>query len=313
MERLVPSATAVLALAVAFDCRVEDLFSFASDSDGEPKWAWEPKVDPCRYWHAAVHGQTLIYPIEATAVPRRHHGVFREKRFERRGDVAAADVLVVASCDPALDLLAEEYQRQSGFQMLGLQRTSRDALSLLANGLVHAAAVHLEPRGHDGANAAAVASVISGSVCMLRTAFWQEGLALAPGVQVRNVKQAIEGRFRWVGREPGSAACDLQREILPNCKPKGVASSHRGVAEALRGGWADVGVCVRLASEEAELGFLPLREENCEICFLSKSRSDPRLQALIETAQSVSYRNLLNDLPGYDASEIGILNVVEAK
>jgi hypothetical protein len=49
----------------------------------------------------------------------------------------------------------------------------------------------------------------------------------------------------------------------------------RGVADAVRCGWADVGVCLRLTSEEAELEFLGPREESSEICY-PEAMSDAR-------------------------------------
>jgi molybdate-binding protein len=77
------------------------------------------------------------------------------------------------------------------------------------------------------------------------------------------------------------------------------------VVEAIRCGWADIGVCVRLASEEAGLQFLPIRDEVYELCFPCASERDPRIQALKETIRSTSYRKLLHDLPGYDPAECG--------
>ena len=140
--------------------------------------------------------------------------------------------------------------------------------------------------------------ILGDAFCLLRAAFWQEGLAVASGRHVRSVQKAIDGRLRWVGREPGSAAGELQQELLSGRLPKRVVRGHRAVAEALRAGWADVGVCVRLASEEAGLDFLTVREETCDLCFPAQCGGDPRLQALVETVQSSAYRAVMQDLPG---------------
>ena len=267
MGRLVPAATAVLALAAALECRVEDLFSLVAEGQSAgpvglgARWRAVPLLARQR------GGAKLLYPVEPTCMPLAHDGIFHEGRFEDRGQVPASDVLVVASCDPALGLLANEYHRLSGFHILALQRPSREALSLLARGLVHVAGVHLERRGQRGYNAAAAREILGDAFCLLRTAFWQEGLAVASSRRVRSVQRAVDGRLRWVGREPGSAAGELQQELLSGRVPKHVARGHRNVAEAVRAGWADVGVCVRLVSEEAGLDFLTVREETCDLCF----------------------------------------------
>jgi molybdate-binding protein/DNA-binding XRE family transcriptional regulator len=307
MGRLVPSATAALALAGALDCRVEDLFALVGESENAGQWAWEPAGETCRYWHAEVAKHKLLYPVEPVCSPLAHHGVYQQGRFESRGEISPSEVLVVASCDPALGLLAEEFHRASGFRMLALQRSSREALELAARGAVHAAGVHLERRGQRGRNAAAARGIMGEPFCLLRTAYWQEGLTLSHRRHVRSVQSAVEGRLRWVGREPGSAAGELQQELLGGRVPKHVVQGHRSVAEAVRAGWADVGVCVRLVSEEAGLAFLVVREESCELCFPAKSSRDPRVQALVETVQSAAYRSLLGDLPGYDVSGTGEL------
>ena len=68
-----------------------------------------------------------------------------------------------------------------------------------------------------------------------------------------------------------------------------------------------MGVCLRLVSEEAGLDFLRVREEEYDFCYPAELEGDPRIQALVETVRSSSYRGMLGDLPGYDAAETGEL------
>ncbi len=80
------------------------------------------------------------------------------------------------------------------------------------------------------------------------------------------------------------------------------------MADAIRGSWAQAGVCLRLVSEEANLKFLSVRKERYEICFPESLAEDPRLEALSGVVRSGRYRRLLGELPGYDVSHIGELN-----
>ncbi len=82
------------------------------------------------------------------------------------------------------------------------------------------------------------------------------------------------------------------------------------MAEALRGGWADAGVCLRLVSEEAGLDFLGVRQEAYDLCFPTRWEDDPRLKALVHAVRSPSYRQALGDLPGYDSTAAGALQRV---
>lgn len=307
IDRLVPSVAAALALATALGCTVEALFGWA-DTLSEPEWAWPPPQTPCRFWQARVRGRIVRYPAEDTPTPgTAHDGVYRDGAFFPRGGDDADTTLVVASCDPAAGLLAAEYARSTGFRLLILPRSSRAALTLLGRGLVHAAGVHFStPTTPDG-NDRAVADALGADHRLLRVADWQEGLAVVRGTGVNSVGRAVRSStLRWVGREPGSAARQCLDDLRPDRPaPRRLAHDHRGVAEAVRSGWADIGVCHRLVAEEAGLSFLPVRQEGFDLCYPAATEGDTRLAALFRLVRSADCRKLLGDLPGIDTRRAG--------
>jgi molybdate-binding protein len=208
---------------------------------------------------------------------------------------------VLAGCDPAAGLLATEYARASGLRLLVLQRSSREALDLLCQGLVHVAGTHLATVEKPDGNALAARSIVGVGYSLLKLATWQEGLALGPRVSASSLDMILRSRLRWIGREPGSGAGECQDELLRDrTRPRRLARDHWGVAEAIRCDWADVGVCPQLTCEEAGLKFIPVREETYELCFPTALESDPRLRALFQLIRSGNYRRWLSDLPGYD-------------
>ncbi len=305
--RLVPSVTAALSISAVFGCSVEELFGTITNSESTSAWAWKCPVVPCRYWQAQVGGRVLHYPVEgsvAGSVP--HDGVWDGRAIPlRRADIASK-TLVMASCDPAAGLLANEAARLTGLRLLVFPRSSQKALSLLAEGAVHVAGVHLATEDDPDGNADAVKAKIQTETTLLRVAKWQEGLAVSPQARVRSVQQTLRSRLRWVGREVGSGARQCMDNLLETRpRPRRIASDHRGVAEAVRCGWADVGVCLQLVCEEAGLRFLGVRQDTYDLCFASDAETDPRLQALLRTIRSSTYRKLLSELPGYDPSEMG--------
>lgn len=308
MGRLVPSAAAALALAATFGCRVEDLFQLDREGNGpDVAWAWPPAQVPCRYWLARVGARRLRYPVEAggTAGPA-HDGTFDGATL--RESPAAPDdrTLVLASCDPAAGLLAAELERRGGVRLVVLPRSSRQALELLREGLVHVAGVHLAALDDDSGNAAVVRQELGADYLLLRAAEWDEGLAVAPASRVRSPSAALRAALRWVGREPGSGARQCLDELRPGGRPpRRLARDHRGVAEAIRCGWADIGVCLRLAGVEAGLDFFTIRREAYDLCLPRSFETDPRGQALIQALRTPTFRGLLADLPGYDATRTG--------
>lgn len=306
--KLVPSTVAALALAKVFGCTVEDLFQMGGPT--ELHWAWPPPQTPCRYWRAMVSGRLLLYPVEHSPlgmVP--HDGVFREGRLFESPFSDPYRTLVMASCDPAAGLLAAEYSRSTPYRMLVLSRPSRGALQLLRDGLAHVAGLHLARSSAPEENNRAAREILNGPFTLLRLADWQEGLVLAPGLGLNSVRQILESNVRWVGRENGSGARQVLDELLQGSRsPTMMARDHLGVVEAIRAGWAEAGVSVRLVSDEAGLDFIALREEAFDLCIPETQADDPRVKALVEVVRSNSLKSMLGDLPGYDVKSTGELS-----
>ncbi len=312
--RLVPSVAAALGLAGVLDRSVEELFGGGVPDRAEPAWAWPAPRQPWRFWHASVGGRTLLFPAEPTPLGIiAHDGVSRDGECRVDGGVEPGKTLVMACCDPAAGLLAAEYARATGFRLLILPRSSNQALALLDRGLVHVAGAHLATAEDDGGNARAVVELVGEAACLLRVARWEEGLALAGGVAARSVRSTLRSDLAWVGREPGSGARRCLDRLRPGRPaPERVAHDHRGVAEAIRSGWAQVGVCLRLTGEEAGLRFLGIQVEAYDLCYPQRAEGDPRIQGLIRVVRSGTYRRLLGELPGYDASSAGDVERVMA-
>jgi molybdate-binding protein/DNA-binding XRE family transcriptional regulator len=312
-QRVVPSVAAALAIGAALGARVEELFGHRSGDAAGPAWAWPAAGDPARFWHAEVGGRVLWYPVEGTDLGEiGHDGLFRNGVAEISDRNAPQRTLVMACCDPAAALLATELARVGDFRLLVLPRSSGRALELLGAGLVHVAGVHLSHASRKPGNAGAVREALGPGFSLVHVARWTEGLAVGPGVSLRNVQGAVRSKLRWIGREPGSGARQCLDEILEGrAPPRRIARDHRGVADAIRCGWGDVGVCLQLVSEEAGLGFLSVRDESYDLCFRTELESDPRLRALISILRSSAYRKLLGELPGYDATHTGELTRIE--
>lgn len=311
--RLVPSVAGALGLASAFGCRVEDLFAAPLPATGDAEWAWSPARTPCRYRRAEVGGRTRLYPAEASPwgiAP--HDGVASEPGEVAGGGADPRATLVLASCDPALGLLAAELARAAGVRLLAIPRSSRAALDLLGRGVVHVAGVHLAEAGEPGGNAGAIRSELGAGYSLIRVARWEEGVAVAPGRGFPSADAAARADLRWVGREEGSGARLCQDEVLGRRRrpPERTADDHRGVADAIRQGWADAGVCLRLVVEESGLDFLDVRRAAYDLCFADRDRDDPRIRALVEVVRSPAYLKALGELPGYDGDGGGELDRV---
>lgn len=306
--RLTPSVSAALAVAKALECSVEELFGSGDTSGpGGLEWAWQPRFETSRYWEAEVGGRKWLYPVEALPGSAwAHDGISREKVLHERGDWDASQTLVLAGCDPAAGLLAAEYAAASGFRLLAFSRGGGVALDLLKQGVVHVAALHRSTEEKPDQNAETTRERLGGGYRLLRSADWQEGIVLPADDHTRSVSACAKQVRQWAMREPGSAARECLDGLLDKPRAsKRVMMSHQAVVEAVRGGWAEAGVCVRLCAEDAGLRFLPVRNESLDLCFSASLERDPRVQALIRLLRSRAHRRLIDELPGYDARHTG--------
>lgn len=314
--RLEPSTATALSLARALETPIDRLFWLPDDrGPAALDWAIEPAGGRGRAWRAVVGGRERLYPVEPSPLGLApHDGVVENGVFQGSDAFDPARTIVLASCDPAVSLLARELAAQGDFRLIVLPRSSGAALDLLARGLVHAAGVHLAPSelatGNELELAPYLGAAAAGAFRLIHGARWQSVVAYAPGGRYKSLRALLGARLRWVGREPGSGARRCLDELLGHSRrvrldelPR--ARDHQGVAEALRGRWADAGVCLQLSSEQAGLDYFKIRQETYELCVPESFLGDPRGPALMDALQAPRYRRALDQTPGYDAAATG--------
>jgi len=300
-ERLIPSVVSALALAKLLHCTVEQLFSNNKDASNSEVWAWEPTGNSMRYWRAEVAGKTVMYPAISTPMVTP-----LPDEMGAGISTPSEETLVMACCDPAAGLLASQFAKMTGMRLLVIPRSSRKAVEMLKNGLVHLAGLHLSTEEEPDMNSQVIRESLGQGYAMMRVAKWQEGIAVSTIKKLRSARAAKKAKFTWIGREPGSGARQCLDRLLDDRRViRRIAQHHRGVAEAVQLGWADAGVCVQLVSAEAGLDFLPVQEEAYDVCYSRSLADDRRIKAFLRVIRSAAYRKILSELPGYNCSETG--------
>lgn len=307
--RLAPSVHAALALAHALHSTVEELFGVTPKSTESVEWGIAPNTPRPRYWYANIGSETLSYPIaEDSTQLDWHDAVYNPVQVESPDPELADRTLVVAGCDPSAHLLAAEYHRQFQFRMIVLRRNSRESLQLLTAGKVHVAGMHFGRSEEKSANRKAARESLGKKCSLIRVAKWEEGVAVSPALESSSISSLLRRRARWIGREEGSGARQLQEEVLGSRPaPRRMALDHRMMAACIKAGWGDAGACVRLCSEEAGLHFISLHAKHYDFCFRDDMSADPRVSALLATLRSRRFRSKLAELPGYHTEQTGEL------
>lgn len=314
--RLVPSVAASLAIAAALGCRVEDLFRVASsDSLSAESLAWAPAdAGEFRCREVEIGGVRKLFPLESSPLGVvSHDGIVMSGSYRRTGSPDPARTLVMATCDPAANLMADELMKHSGVKLLCYQRSSRKALEMLGQGLVHVAGLHLARASEPCVNADEARKLLGPGYTLVRISNWEEGIAFAAGARLPASVSKLRNEVRWVGREPGSGARQCLDELLEMRSPDSMmlAGDHQAVAAAVRNGWAEAGVCLKIVGAESALKFRTIREEAYDICYATSLENDARVKALLQVVKSDSFRRTIGELPGYDSKPMGEIDRIQ--
>src|SRR5579859_4389071 len=204
-----PSLRVALALAQALGMTVEELFGaegavpkVSARLVGEPGQGRGPGGD--RVTLAPVGDSFVALPLSGATASRAGFlpaggllaGRPRRQAVERWPDARDVDVrpigpprptLVVAGCDPALPLLTEPLSLlDPPIAFSWWPCSSREALRLAAEGLVHAAGAHLRDRSGEY-NTESAAELLSGGAEVIGSSAWREGLVLGSAAATSGV------------------------------------------------------------------------------------------------------------------------------
>jgi molybdate-binding protein/DNA-binding PadR family transcriptional regulator len=242
-----------------------------------------------------------------------------ERAARRRAEAAAAALAVrapasgppiVGSDDPLLARLSEA----AG---LALEtRGSYGGLWALSRGDTDVAAVHLRDPDTREYNAPFIRRLLPEDDVLLVNLAWREtGLLLAPGNprRIRRLTDLCRPGVRLVNRQPAAGTRLL---LLLELRAAGIDAhalagwddvlpTHAAVAEAVRGGAADVGPGLRAVADANGLAFLPLARERYDLAvrrrFFDSAAAEPLRRALAARA----LRRAAAGLGGYDLGDSG--------
>jgi molybdate transport repressor ModE-like protein len=159
------------------------------------------------------------------------------------------------------------------------------------------------------------------SDCLIHLAVRNQGLFVAPGnpKQILDLPDLIRSDLRFVNREAGSGTRMLLELMLAgqgisHKKINGFENTeftHSAVAAFIASGMADVGFGVQTAAHRFGLGFIPLVRERYFFALPAASLQDPLIRAVIDILQSDGFRKVVNNLAGYDATDMGKIQTIK--
>ncbi len=256
----------------------------------------------------AARAHTILRQAGVTSGTPRSASVVTPDGAARALALSAGEgtVRVSGSDDPALDLLLSTVgpavERASG------GRGSVAGLSLLAQGSVDAAAVHLHDARTGRCNDTYTRRVLGGEPAMLVHLWSREQGILVPRGNPRvlgGVADLDGTRLAW--RAPGTGSRLMLTRLLVEAgvaPPDGeLCDSHLGVAVAVTTGAVDAGLAVRSVASAVDADFIPLQWEDFELAV--EPESIGLLVPVRDVLAGTSVQDRLTRMDGYDLGRCG--------
>jgi molybdate-binding protein/DNA-binding XRE family transcriptional regulator len=321
--RYLPNTLSALRLAKVFDCTVEDLFAIREENEQPLRLPEDDLPEGTRLAVGKVRNRLVGLALRASmqftlrSADALSSGPRRARLFA--SPQALEESLLLAGCDPALDLLNDHLRRAlPTAQVRCVFASSARALDLLTGGYVHVASSHFHNEGEGEANVEALRAAAGGAVAPCRIvafACLEEGLMTAANNPsgIRSPEDLARPGVRFVNREPGAA---LRRLLDGRLSADGVpVSMINGYTREVRShgegachvacGAADAALGPRAAADAFGLHFIPLAVTRCDLVIPADSERHPAAAALLDLVHSGRLRRELDALPGYDGSVAG--------
>ena len=292
--RNLPRVDAAVALAAALGASVEEVFPAAEQP--VDVLTGEPLADGVSVRVGRVGDRVVATGFPAS--PLRWGSL--DGVIERGNLTPVAHLrrgLVVAGCEPALDLLEDQLRRR-GTAALSVMTSSTRAIEALLAGRAHAAVVH---------GPALTRAVELSGLVRLRLASWEVGLADATDAPAGWAETALSGRSPVVQREPGAgvqqtfeAAVAVAGATVPGPR----VNSHR--ESAVRAVYAGIpAVTIEPAARAAGAQFVSLDRHDTELWIDPRWVDDRAVTEALEVLLGQEFRTNLMRIGGYDLAEFG--------
>ncbi len=317
--RQIPSTQLSLLLARELRVSVEDLFRL-SRSAPLPLGEWQGGTLPARAMVGFIDGRWVAHSTskgscasDALIVARPSdqrpwiEPFVEPSRLEKK--------IVVCGCAPLLGLLGESLGRDDGAtESSWIYCSSARSLSLLKEGQVHIAGLHLVDVDTEGGHEAIIREHFDEPMTVVHLTRWRQGFFVLPQnpKEIRSPEDLFRNDVRVGFRESGAAAqllIERQLSRVASCStewPRGpVAESHGELASWVQRGFVDVGVGIEPAALGQNLDFVPLAEERFDLALPTHRLQQSHVARFLAQLEARSFRSEAALLPGYDLGAAG--------
>jgi putative molybdopterin biosynthesis protein len=256
-------------------------------------------------------------------IPAQSEGVSQEEEIDAELLVDEQEIertiVIIGSHDITLDILADEVRRRGDDLRISSGNVgSLGGLMALKKGTSHMAGSHLLDVETGEYNIPYVKRYLKGvKVSIFHLVLREQGLIVPKGnpKSIRSIRDLGRKDISFVNRQAGSGTrvlLDYQLR-LEGMAPDAIHGyeheefTHMAVAVDVLSGVADCGVGIYAAAKALGLDFVPMVEEQYDLIIPSRMLDLRGVQSILQTIESVHFRERVRALGGYDPSKSGQL------
>lgn len=268
---------------------------------------------------------SLVRADGLLVVPSGREGIAEGDRVTvqllRPLDEIQETVVAIGSHDTALDLMASFLRRTgSRFHLSSAHVGSLGGLLALKRGEAHLAGVHMLDEATGEYNVSYVRRYLGRPALLVLLARRQQGFLVPKGnpKNITGFRDLTRPDVVYVNRQRGAGTrllldYHLKQEGIDPSQVQGYTReefTHLNVAAAVRSGSADTGLGILAAAKALDLDFIPVTEEEYELCIPAELADDPGVQAVIALIRRPDFQQAVAALGGYDVRDAGRIREV---
>jgi putative molybdopterin biosynthesis protein len=228
-------------------------------------------------------------------------------------------IVIVGSHDNTLDVLADQIKaKHSRLTLSSSHVGSMGGLMAIKRGVCHLAGSHLLDPEDGSYNLSYIKKFLKGvDVKLVNLVFRDQGLMVKRGnsKDIKGIEDLSRGDISFINRQAGSGTRILLDYRLSQIgiDPADISGyhheefTHMAVAVAVLSGTVDTGLGIHAAAAALGLDFIPVVTEQYDLIIPSVHFESQNIQLLLETINSMEFKNRVQRLGGYSTKKTGTI------
>ncbi len=231
-------------------------------------------------------------------------------------NVIDESIITIGSHDLSIDILTDILQKRYGLRLVSINAGSMGGIFSLRRKETHFAGLHLLDYETGGYNVSYVRKYLSGDNWLLVNLVKRDqGLIIKKNnpLNITSLKDLKNKQIRYINRQNGSGTRILLDYLLgiEKIDPQEINGynreeyTHLAVAASIKNDASDTGLGIYASARALDLDFIPITQEQYDICLLPQLISAINIERLQSAIASEEFKERLMTIGGYDLGSSG--------